>query len=118
MYIAKVFPVPRHAFEIQNSATRREAVNYKHCASPHSVVAHVVKINSIIIIDYYNCEYYDPEEFLAKSRAMGHSSLSAFCINCQSLKAHFDSLVNLLASLRTNNHDFSVIGLTEVLLYT
>jgi len=60
------------------------------------------------------CHYYDPCEFKEKTKNKPHPKLSLFCINCQSLKANYNSLLNLLTDLQVHKTDFDVLALTEI----
>ena len=60
------------------------------------------------------CNYYDTCDFQEKTKDIPRANLSLFCINCQSLKAHYYSLLNLLTDIQVNKTGFDVIGLTEV----
>jgi len=62
------------------------------------------------IID--DSQYYSPEQYAELSI---NSPTSFFCVNCQSLTAHWDSLTSLLCRLSPNSsRKWDVIGLTEI----
>ena len=59
------------------------------------------------------CEYFTPEQF-CETIDPTDRHLSSFCINCQSINAHWDGFQNLMLGLSTEEFHFDIIGITEI----
>ena len=59
------------------------------------------------------CNYYNAEDFKSKLLS-SNMSLSFFCMNIQSLNAHFENLKSLLSDSHSTNFMFDFIGLTDI----
>ncbi len=64
-------------------------------------------------MDIDNCKYYSPDQFTELSQD-NNDTMSIFCVNCQSINAHWDGLSDLLCELNSESHKFDFIGLTEI----
>ena len=58
-----------------------------------------------------DCKYYAPEQM---SQLITAKCFASFCINCQSITAHWDGLHDLLCSMSADHKKLDTIGLTEV----
>ena len=58
-----------------------------------------------------SCKYYEPCN--VKS-ALSGNDLSMFGLNCQGLRAHWDSFYNLICDMSGNSHHFDIIAITEL----
>ncbi len=58
-----------------------------------------------------DCKYYAPEQFANLNTG---NCFTSFCINCQSLTAHWDGLQDLLFNMNTGQQKIDIIGLTEI----
>ena len=59
------------------------------------------------------CMYYDSDA-VGSTFSASHDDLGLFCLNCQGLRAHWDSFNNLLQEMGRDTHCFDVIGVTEL----
>ena len=59
------------------------------------------------------CDYYEPCE-INKILTNDHNNMSIFCMNCQGLRAHWDSFRNLVWEMCADNNALDIIGITEL----
>ncbi len=61
------------------------------------------------------CDYYQPSD-VKNMLTQDRNSLSLFCLNCQGLKAHWDSFCNLVSDMHGELYKnvFDLIGITEL----
>ncbi len=76
-------------------------------SSEDSIISPFYDLNS-------SCEYFTPEQVCDMSRNLCNNNLSLFCINCQSLNAHWDTFNHLIADMSNELFSFDVIGITEI----
>lgn len=67
-----------------------------------------------LVIDMEKSKYYSPNEFKQLICESNHKSLSAFCVNCQSITAHWDGITDLISNMNHESHGLDIIGLTEI----
>ncbi len=72
------------------------------------------EVDETPIMDLDKSKYYSPDEFNQLKYQMGQNALSAFCVNCQSVTAHWDAIIDLVSKLNSNLHALDLIGLTEI----
>ena len=60
-----------------------------------------------------SCSYYEPNE-VTDILSDTNNDLSIFYLNAQGLKAHWDSICNLLNEMGTSSYAFDKIGITEL----
>lgn len=70
-------------------------------------------INSVQSFQATNCKYYDYNFFQDITNDLWDQKLTLYHVNARSLNSNFN---NLLLSLRSVRHNFSVIGITETWL--
>ena len=58
--------------------------------------------------------YYDAYELHDQLNTIDNINMTMFSINCQSLKAHWESFQHLLYNIQGNSNSLDIIGLTEV----
>ncbi len=71
-------------------------------------------IDETPIIDLENSKYYTPVEFKQLTSQQDRNALSAFCVNCQSITAHWDGITDLISNMNSESHSLDLIGLTEI----
>ena len=59
------------------------------------------------------CLYYEPHA-VNEAFSQTNDDFSVFCLNCQGLRAHWDSFYNLIQEMGGGNQTFDIIGVTEL----
>ena len=59
------------------------------------------------------CLYYEPCG-VNEAFSRPNDDLSIFCLNCQGIRAHWDSFYNLVQEMGKDSRSFDVIGVTEI----